>query len=632
MFRYSPTDRAVGRNPVRGAIIALLLIFGDAHALDPIELKSPHFEPISLYSHFEILIDKHGGLDLGDLAAPDIASKFFLGTPRDANLGFTRDEVWARFSIRYGRTYDQPTVLVIDEALIDHVDLYAVHDNGSVTRSISGDRYPFHQRNFDYRNIAFQLDADPGKSVTYYLRIRSSTSAISLPLSIYNEADFLEKATTENVLLGGYFGLMGGLSLSALLLFVVGRQTTYLYYFLYLGFFALLMCAVNGYGTQFLWSDSPTTQDVLPKLVMVLTVVTGILFTRQFLDMPASLASSDKSFLAVVAMMGLGLMTYLAIDVQIGILAMMACGMAACLIVLIGAFNLMIAGDRIARDFLIGFAALFAGLVATSVDTIGISTSSLGTTYGLLLGSLIQFFTLSIALGKQLWILQREKEAEIETVNADLAHLNNNLDQIVKTRTLDLEERNRELSDLAIRDSLTGLYNHSTTIELLEQLIQQSQRYEFPIATIMMDIDHFKSINDSYGHQIGDKVLETVSHTLTESVRGADVVGRYGGEEFIIIMAHADAPAAREYGERLLQKIREIQIPASKDARLSASIGISVFHPHGHTASAPQLIRRADEALYRSKRDGRDRLTVESMSLVATDAEDASMETPSTQA
>lgn len=631
MFRYSPSGLAVYRRAARGVILALLFFIGDVHALVPIDLVSPDFKPISLYGHFEIFIDDRGGVDLAEVTTRDMASKFFLSTPRDANFGLTNDEIWARFSIRYGDTFDQTTVLVIDEALIDHIDLYAVNADGSVARSISGDGYPFHQRNYHYRNLAFELEAEPGITVAYYLRIRSETSAVSLPMSLYTEADFHSKATTENFLLGGYFGLMGGLSLSAFLLFVIGRKTTFLYYFLYLGFFALLMCAINGYGTQFLWSNSPIAQDVLPKLLMVLTVVIGILFTRQFLDMPKRLASSDRSFLAVVAMMGLGLITYLLIDVQVGILTMMACGMAALLIVLAGAFRLMMSGDRVARDFLIGFAALFAGLVATSVDALGLVASSAGTTYGLLFGSMVQFFTLSIALGKQLWILQHQKEEQIKTVNADLASLNDNLDEIVKTRTLDLEQRNRELSDLAIRDSLTGLFNHSTTIELLEQLLHQSRRYEFPIATIMLDIDHFKPVNDTYGHQTGDKVLETISQALTESVREADVVGRYGGEEFIIIMPHADAAAAREYGERLLQRIREISIPNSKNTRLSASIGISVFHPLGQTASAPQIIQRADEALYRSKRDGRDRLTVESLTLVDTNSEDGPIETPSTR-
>ena len=158
-----------------------------------------------------------------------------------------------------------------------------------------------------------------------------------------------------------------------------------------------------------------------------------------------------------------------------------------------------------------------------------------------------------------------------------------------------------------------SLYNHSTTIDLLEQLLSQSQRYEFPIATVMLDIDNFKQLNDSHGHQLGDHMLEEVSWALSCSARGADIVGRYGSEEFLTVMPHGDALAAREYGERLLARIREIHVGAT---RITASIGVSVFHPRGQRASAADVIGRADEALYRSKREGRDRLTVDSLSMV----------------
>ncbi len=171
------------------------------------------------------------------------------------------------------------------------------------------------------------------------------------------------------------------------------------------------------------------------------------------------------------------------------------------------------------------------------------------------------------------------------------------------------------MSELAARDSLTGLYNHSTAIELLEQLVQQSQRYAFPLAVIMVDLDNFKQLNDTYGHQAGDQVLEAMSQTLLDSVRGSDVVGRYGGEEFLIAMPHTDAPAAREYGERLLKRVREIDVPGCGARNLTASVGVAVYYPHGQRTSAPELVRRADEALYRSKRDGRDRITIDGLSL-----------------
>ncbi|MEX2482082.1 MAG: GGDEF domain-containing protein [Gammaproteobacteria bacterium] len=203
---------------------------------------------------------------------------------------------------------------------------------------------------------------------------------------------------------------------------------------------------------------------------------------------------------------------------------------------------------------------------------------------------------------------------------------------MVRARTHELEERNRELGELAIRDSLTGLYNHSASIELLDQILNQSQRYGFPVATLMIDIDHFKRINDDHGHQVGDSVLESVAQALLDAVRSSDVVGRYGGEEFLIVMPHADAPAAREFSERLLRRIREIQVPGGDGKHVTVSVGIAVCHPHGQYLGAAEAVERADTALYRSKRNGRDRLTVDSVSLVAESAAPERRELPSAPA
>ena len=116
---------------------------------------------------------------------------------------------------------------------------------------------------------------------------------------------------------------------------------------------------------------------------------------------------------------------------------------------------------------------------------------------------LFRSVALAVGLSERLWNLQRAREAQIAAAYADLAALNTNLEGMVRSRTRELEARNRELSELAVRDSLTGLYNHSTALELLEQLLLQSQRYEFPIVTVMVDIDNFKQLNDTYGHPLG---------------------------------------------------------------------------------------------------------------------------------
>jgi diguanylate cyclase (GGDEF)-like protein len=504
-------------------------------------------------------------------------------------------------------------VLVLPKPIIDHVDFFAVDAGGRTQQIRTGDAHPFSSRPVAYRGFAFLLDAKPGETVTYYLHLRSATGAIGLPLKLVDSATFRAESASENYLRGTYIGFMAGLALCALVLFILVRNVAYAYYCQYLVTFVLLVCAVDGYGMQFLWPNAPLAQQILPAALLALSNITGVLFTRSFLNLPVATPSCEPMYAVGVIASAVGIGLHVFQGGFLGVTAIMAASAILCPIAMWGCLQAWRGGDRIAGYLLLGWLAFMLGMSLTLLDMSGVLPSSWWTVNGIYFGSLGEFVALAVGLSERLWTTQRAREAQIAAVNADLAELNSNLESMVQTRTHQLEARNRELSELAVRDSLTGLYNHSTSIELLEQLLSQSQRYEFPIATVMLDIDNFKQLNDSFGHQLGDHVLEEVSQTLADSVRGSDVVGRYGGEEFLIVMPYADAQAAREYGERVLALIREIHI---EDNHISASIGISVFHPRGHRASAQDVIRRADEALYRSKRDGRDRLTVDSMSLV----------------
>jgi diguanylate cyclase (GGDEF)-like protein len=163
---------------------------------------------------------------------------------------------------------------------------------------------------------------------------------------------------------------------------------------------------------------------------------------------------------------------------------------------------------------------------------------------------------------------------------------------------------------------LTGLYNHSTTIELLRREVEHGKRYEFSTAVMMIDIDEFKSSNDNYGRPVGDKVFFAVSRTLTNGLRSADIVGRYGGDEFLIALSHADVTAAKGYGDRPLSRIRNIVIPQMGSHNVTVSLAISILSASSEDLSTAELIRRADEAIYKSKRTGRDRPAVANPSLI----------------
>ena len=180
------------------------------------------------------------------------------------------------------------------------------------------------------------------------------------------------------------------------------------------------------------------------------------------------------------------------------------------------------------------------------------------------------------------------------------------LEQIVEERTAELKEANDTISRLAATDELTKLSNRRSFNDRLASALSAAIRHDYPLSMIMADLDHFKVVNDTFGHGEGDKVLKAFADLLRETIRAEDVAARWGGEEFIVILPHTPCDAAAALAERIRVAFEEHSggdIPVS----LSASFGVVQLQEGDDTDA---LIRRADAALYRAKREGRNRVVV----------------------
>jgi two-component system, cell cycle response regulator len=176
-------------------------------------------------------------------------------------------------------------------------------------------------------------------------------------------------------------------------------------------------------------------------------------------------------------------------------------------------------------------------------------------------------------------------------------------------RILDLQAElvaaREALREQAMRDALTGLWNRRSILEILAREQSRSQRQREPVGVLMIDIDHFKEVNDTHGHLVGDDVLKEVAKRLLASVRPYDGVGRYGGEEFIVVLPGCDENSIQTRGEAMRLAISTEPVP-SQGGRLTitASFGATVFTPP-EEVEVSDLIRAADDALYEAKRSGR---------------------------
>jgi two-component system cell cycle response regulator len=169
-------------------------------------------------------------------------------------------------------------------------------------------------------------------------------------------------------------------------------------------------------------------------------------------------------------------------------------------------------------------------------------------------------------------------------------------------------ELETELQRLAATDSLTGTNNRRHFLQHAQQELQRSERFSLPMALLMLDIDKFKSVNDSFGHATGDTVLKAVVMACNQNLRHVDLFGRLGGEEFATLLPQTDLDGALTMAERLRQAVEALEIDGNgAPLRVTVSIGLSALRP-GEDLDA--LMRRADAALYRAKDEGRNRCCV----------------------
>ncbi|MBI5561022.1 MAG: diguanylate cyclase [Deltaproteobacteria bacterium] len=170
------------------------------------------------------------------------------------------------------------------------------------------------------------------------------------------------------------------------------------------------------------------------------------------------------------------------------------------------------------------------------------------------------------------------------------------------------KEKNR-LGELATRDPLTSLYNHNFFYTRLEEEVERAMRYSTHLSLIMMDVDDFKRINDTYGHRTGDRVLKEVAALIQKSVRKVDMVARYGGEEFAVVMPQTPLDGASEEAERIRRLISghsygDVENGGLRDEEITVSLGVAAY-PHKKIESAGDLVNQADRALYEAKNSGK---------------------------
>lgn len=521
-------------------------------------------------------------------------------------FGFQRGTFWFHTRV-VNRDPDEPRWMLVQEyPLSDEIDVLLRYPDGRIVRHAGGDHRPFASRSVRYRHPNFSLDLPPGEPVDILVRVRSQSS-MQVPLQLYTPKAFTEVSRDAQLAIGLYYGIMLALLFYNLVLWLSLRDASYFWYLCHVTAFGLVLFTLNGLGFEYLWPGSPWLADHMVPISICLALVAMLQFSRTFLELPRRWPRGNLLLLALMAFFVLFGIASVWLPVRIAT-------PVASRAVLLGVVGIVIATIVVLRDgyaparlLLLAWSMFLLGTAAFTLLAFGVLPKNFATEYGVQIGSALEMLLLSIALGHRYAALRHENQRITAEANQKLERKVAQRTQEVRSTLLQLEEAHARLRDSSRRDGLTGLYNRTWFHEAFRDLAQQAQADARPLAVLMIDLDHFKSINDRHGHLAGDECLRWAARRIGRILRAHDaLLARFGGEEFIAALPGHDMAAAGAVAEAIRHSLGdEPCVVGEARIRVTASIGVHVVGP-GRARSVDDALGIADRALYAAKASGRD--------------------------
>lgn len=608
-----------------------LLFCPQSHALSPLEAS--HDRADNLHEHVEYIRSEDPKL----LPEEVLTRSDWQPISGDTiNFGFDTGHYWLRMQLRNQSLMNQSLALEVAYPLLDQLDVYQFDGNLTrVNQFNTGDNRPYQQRPILYPNFIFPLRLAAGQDYQLLIHVQTE-SAVQLPLTLWHWPELASHAQHQYLGQGLFFGIIFIMALYNLFVWFGERDPVYIFYVCYISMFAVFQLAMQGIGFQVFWPDTPAVnQFIIPFSICVFAAFISR-FAIAFFDLkkthpPSYYATSIfGAFYAIMALACFVLPYHVSIRITAG------SGFFACIMMIFIATTMLRRGHPAARYFSLAWGIFLVGGLLIVLNKFSLLPRNFFTENAIQLGAALEVMFLSLALAermvnakKQTLIAQNralkmtvqvseEKEKTYQAQQHALhieKEANRNLESTVKQRTEELEQAlnslsilNEQLRDLSLTDALTNLLNRRAFDEYFASEYSRSLRDKTSLTLIMLDIDHFKRFNDTYGHQAGDACLRALADLLLESAsRRHDACCRFGGEEFAIIMPNTRADAALHMAEQLRRAVETQRVPwQGGELHFTISLGLhSAVVTDDCPTNREAFIARADAALYDAKGSGR---------------------------
>ena len=573
-------------------------------------------------------IENHYTIDTLINAPEDIAWQENRGG--SLNLGFSSATIWLRMPVKMH--LDQvPGLFEVSWPFIDRLQAFWVNEQGIHDLGVQGDHTPHSQRDLQHRFFVFPLSDDAELEGTLYLKINTQSS-ILLPMQLWSMDSFFVKESRHQIFLGFFYGLLAIILIYNFGMWFYDRDRVYLYYVAYLGFLCVYVGSLTGLGQQYFWGNSIFFNDAALLIGVLGSFVFGSFFVDSFLQLDKNNPVAHRCIVAAIGIYFLLIAGYFLYDEATITPVGQVLGVIASVFAYVVGIREWKKGNPDARYFTVAWSMLLlgtciytlylAGLLPGNTIIINIQIVGLVVEMVLLSFALSERFTRERAAARQATEMALHLASEVNKSHVEKIRMqdeaNHRLEAKVEERTCELkntlnrlEEANHQLEALSHTDQLTGLKNRRYFTKHYDKEFRRSIRNQQPISVIVLDIDHFKQVNDTYGHLAGDACLKQVAEVIgLQAQRPADMAVRFGGEEFVIMLPNTDAAGASKVSEYIREQVENLHIHADgADFKVTISLGIASMVPDDST-TPETLVGRADAALYRAKSNGRNRFEV----------------------
>ena len=554
------------RNVVGGLLVVLVLFMVTLRAIaaESASAKAfvipPDLSSAELTPYIELLEDSGDELSFEQISRESFDQAFFSVGHQSPNFGFTTSAWWVRVRLQNPSSKAMSLVLRQDYPLIDYLDIWQPDADGWQQFS-TGDRRPFASRPIDHRLFLFPVEIPAESDKVLYLRYQTQ-GAMNIGLFVHNANDIMGFISQEYLALGVYYGGFMVLLIYNLIMFITFKERAFAHYLAYVLSYGLYMSVHNGLSFQFLWPNNTWLANSSLLILLSLSLNGALQFTRSILRSQQVSPRADKvaALMQAAAWICLGLSPLVSYHLMVVPLS------ALTLLISIHLFVMGILALRAERSwpaiyYIVAFSALLLGVVVYMLKTFGLLPHNVVTQNAFQIGSLIEMVLLSLAVASRLSEFKRQ----------------------------------------TYKDALTQLNNRRSFDDHLSVEFARALAQGGPLSLVVLDIDRFKSFNDRYGHTTGDQALKTVADILAGTVRKPNMVFRYGGEEFVMLLPNAKASEVPV----LCERIRHSVASQTKDSlQLTVSVGFAVYSQE-RFSNADMLFQAADFALYTAKSRGR---------------------------